>query len=103
MATPEQLFLQFSAISDVGRTRKNNQDSGYAGPWLLTVCDGRIVYSAGEFASLAPPLPAVSPDWAPTARYGGYANEAPAATAHDHAPVFGADGRLWEMGCGCAV
>ncbi len=70
---------------------------------LLTTCDGRIVYAAGEFASLAPPLPAVSPDWAPTAHYGGYANEGPAAQLHDHAPVFGADGRLWEMGCGCAV
>lgn len=22
---------------------------------------------------------------------------------HSHTPVFGADGRLWEMGCGCAV
>ena len=32
--------LQYAAISDVGRVRKDNQDSGYAGPWLLTVCDG---------------------------------------------------------------
>jgi predicted amidohydrolase YtcJ len=71
---------------------------------VLTICDGKIVHGAGDFAALAPPLPAVSPDWAPTARYGGYANEAAAAAhPHGHAPVFGADGRLWEMGCGCAV
>jgi len=68
---------------------------------LLTVCDGRIVHAAGPFAALAPPLPPASPDWTPTARYGGYANEPPAR--HDHAAVFGADGRLWETGCGCAV
>lgn len=68
---------------------------------VLTVCDGRIVHAAADFAALAPPLPPVSPSWAPTGRYGGYANEAPAP--HDHPAVFGADGRLWSMGCGCAV
>jgi hypothetical protein len=68
---------------------------------VLTVCDGKIVHAAVEFAKLSPPLPAISPSWAPTAHYGGFANEAPAK--HDHAAVFGADGRLWEMGCGCAV
>jgi hypothetical protein len=68
---------------------------------VLTVCDGKVVHAAGEFASLAPQLPSVSPDWSPVAQYGGYANEPPAA--HTHTPVFGADGRLWEMGCGCAV
>ena len=51
MATPEQLFLQFSAISDVGRIRKDNQDSGYAGPWLLTVCDGVGGAARGDLAS----------------------------------------------------
>ncbi len=68
---------------------------------LLTVCDGRIVHAAGDFAKLAPPLPPVSPSWAPTARYGSYANE-PAAP-HDHPAVFGADGRLWGERCDCAV
>ncbi|PUA81146.1 PP2C family protein-serine/threonine phosphatase [Nocardioides currus] len=47
----EQLFLQFSAISDVGRIRKDNQDSGYAGPWLLTVCDGVGGAARGDLAS----------------------------------------------------
>lgn len=51
MTAPEQLFLQFSAISDVGRIRKDNQDSGYAGPWLLTVCDGVGGAARGDLAS----------------------------------------------------
>ena len=68
---------------------------------VLTVCDGKIVHGAGEFASHNPPLPPVSPDWSPVGKYGGYANQ-PAAP-HSHTPVFGADGRLWELGCGCAV
>ena len=68
---------------------------------VLTICDGKIAHAAGEFAAHNPPLPPVSPDWSPVGKYGGYANEAPAM--HTHAPVFGADGRLWEMGCGCAV
>jgi predicted amidohydrolase YtcJ len=67
---------------------------------LLTVCDGRIVYASGEFAALSPPLPPVSPDWAPTATFGGYANEE--AAAHDHPAIFGADGRLWGERCDCA-
>jgi len=65
------LRLLYSAISDVGRVRKDNQDSGYAGPWLLTVCDGVGGAARGDIASstavselrsldLAPP-PADSP------------------------------------------
>ena len=68
---------------------------------VLTICDGKIVHAADEFAAHNPPLPPVSPDWSPVEKYGGYTNAAPAA--HTHTPVFGADGRLWEMGCGCAV
>jgi predicted amidohydrolase YtcJ len=68
---------------------------------LLTVCDGKVVYAAGKYAALDPPLPPVSPDWSPVANYGGYTNEAPLAPSHQ--PIFGADGRLWEMGCGCLV
>lgn len=45
------LRLQWSAISDVGRVRKDNQDSGYAGPWLLTVCDGVGGAMRGDIAS----------------------------------------------------
>ncbi len=49
-ATPE-LRLHFSALSDVGRVRKDNQDSGYAGPWLLAVCDGVGGAARGDIAS----------------------------------------------------
>jgi protein phosphatase len=45
------LRLQYAAISDVGRVRKDNQDSGYAGPWLLTVCDGVGGAARGDLAS----------------------------------------------------
>ncbi len=46
-----QLKLLYSAISDVGRVRKDNQDSGYAGPWLLSVCDGVGGAARGDIAS----------------------------------------------------
>nr|WP_179519309.1 protein phosphatase 2C domain-containing protein [Nocardioides perillae] len=45
------MLLDWSALSDVGRVRKDNQDSGYAGPWLLTVCDGVGGAARGDVAS----------------------------------------------------
>lgn len=39
---------------------------------VLTVVGGDVVYGAGDFASLAPPLPPVSPAWSPVINYGGY-------------------------------
>jgi hypothetical protein len=68
---------------------------------VLTVCDGKVTYAAGEFSGLNPALPPLSPDWSPVGRYVGYDNAPP--LAHSHTPVLGADGRLWELGCGCAV
>ena len=47
------LSLRYSAISDVGRVRKNNQDSGYAGKHLLVVADGMGGAPAGDVASAA--------------------------------------------------
>jgi protein phosphatase len=52
--TPEagaNLRLRFAAVSDVGRVRKDNQDSGYAGPWLIAVCDGVGGAARGDIAS----------------------------------------------------
>jgi predicted amidohydrolase YtcJ len=38
----------------------------------LTVLGGRVVHGAGPFADLAPPLPAIAPDWSPVKHHGGY-------------------------------
>ena len=54
---------------------------------VLTIVGGKPVYSAGEFAELAPPLPPVLPEWSPVAAYGGYYKPVTApAVAHslDH-------------------
>jgi serine/threonine protein phosphatase PrpC len=49
--SPQALRLHYAATSDVGRVRKDNQDSGYAGPWLLAVCDGVGGAARGDIAS----------------------------------------------------
>jgi hypothetical protein len=82
---------------------------------VLTLVNGKVVYGSEEFASLAPPMPPVSPDWSPVKRYGGYYNshlskedKDSAREGHGHLPghghpVMGADGRAWQTGCGCGV
>lgn len=47
------LQLSFAALSDVGRVRRDNQDSGYAGPHLLVVADGVGGAARGDIASSA--------------------------------------------------
>lgn len=47
----DELRLSYYAVSDVGRVRKDNQDSGYAGRWLLAVCDGVGGAARGDIAS----------------------------------------------------
>lgn len=43
--------FDFAARSDIGLLRKNNQDSGYAGPALLVVADGMGGAAGGDIAS----------------------------------------------------
>lgn len=82
---------------------------------LLTIMGGRIVHGAGEFGSLAPPLPPVSPDWSPAGVYGGAFRNAHSVQGgaipvsavscknplHQHTHrVFGENGD-WGIGCSC--
>ena len=57
---------------------------------VLTLVGGEVVHADGDFASLAPPLPPASPDWAPVRVYGGYHQ----AAAH---------GRATQTAHACAV
>ncbi len=43
--------LRYTALTDVGPNRKNNQDSGYASPRLLVLADGMGGQAAGDLAS----------------------------------------------------
>jgi serine/threonine protein phosphatase PrpC len=45
--------LRYAALSDVGRVRRDNQDSGYAGPNLLVIADGVGGSARGDIASAA--------------------------------------------------
>lgn len=39
---------------------------------VLTITGGQIMHGAGEYAPMAPVLPAVEPAWSPVAHYGGW-------------------------------
>jgi protein phosphatase len=43
--------LRYAALSDVGRVRKNNEDSGYASARIIVLADGMGGMAAGELAS----------------------------------------------------
>ncbi|WP_291298596.1 amidohydrolase [Elioraea sp.] len=47
----------------------------------LTVLGGQVVHGAGPFADLAPPLPAIAPDWSPVKHHGGYQGRMTATAA----------------------
>ncbi|MDZ4656064.1 MAG: hypothetical protein SH868_00655 [Bythopirellula sp.] len=70
---------------------------------VLTIVGGKVVHGSEEFVKLAPDLPAVSPDWSPVARFGGYDNSQPTPPVFAHTPIMSPDGRVWETGCGCGI
>lgn len=81
---------------------------------VLTIMDGKVVHGSDDFASLAPPLPPVSPDWAPTGVYGGAYQHAHAVTGesashasscsnplHQHTHTVVGEKGNWGIGCTC--
>lgn len=85
---------------------------------VLTVVDGKVVYGADEYATLAPALPPASPDWSPVRADAGYAvpscagvGSGPVQRCIDHvhatrrAPMKPARAALESLsgplGCGC--
>jgi predicted amidohydrolase YtcJ len=81
---------------------------------LLTIMDGKIVHGSGDFANLAPPLPPVSPDWAPTGVYGGAYRHTHATASvmashssscgnplHQHTHTVVGEHGNWGIGCTC--
>jgi len=71
---------------------------------LLTVVDGRIVYSAGEYEDTAPPLPPIPFSWSPIAHYGAYQQSPPRgvrqAQALTDAVAESTEHRIWREGRG---
>ncbi len=70
---------------------------------VLTMVGGKVVYGNERYATLAPALPPVSPDWSPVAHCGGYNNSQPTPPFHEHTPIMAADGRVWTSSCGCGI
>jgi predicted amidohydrolase YtcJ len=90
---------------------------------VLTLLGGRVVHGDGDYADLAPRLPAPMPDWSPVATFGGYHKTADARAklasacgcasgcavhGHDHAAALGSTvpardvQSFWGgLGCGC--
>ena len=90
---------------------------------VLTVLGGKVVHGDGDYAPLAPELPAPLPDWSPVATFGGYhqspeakqklalacgCTSACAVHGHDHAAALAADvptsdaRSFWgAFGCAC--
>jgi len=73
---------------------------------VMTVVGGKVVYGAGPFSHLSPPLPPVKEDWLPVRQYGEYykraALEANTLARALSQPGLIADGGAWQA-CGCGV
>jgi len=82
---------------------------------VLTIMGGKVVHGTEEYGNLAPPLPPVSPDWAPTGVYGGtYRHEhhehlisahalscACSNPLHQHTHTVSSENGNWGIGCTC--
>jgi hypothetical protein len=82
---------------------------------VLTIMGGKVVHGTEEYGNLAPPLPPVSPDWAPTGVYGGaYSHEhhehlisahssscACSNPLHQHTHTVSSENGNWGIGCTC--
>ena len=73
---------------------------------LLTMVGGKIVYGAGPYSRLSPPLPPVAQDWLPVREYGEYyrrglqdAQNLARAFARPQLIAYGG----WGEACGCGV
>lgn len=67
---------------------------------VLTVVAGKVVHGDGEYAGLAPHLPAPMPDWSPVRHFGGYQG---ATLAQASATFAAAHARAHPHGSGCNV
>ncbi len=73
---------------------------------LLTMVGGKVVYGAGSYSRLSPPLPPVSQDWLPVREYGEYYKRAledaqNLARAFSRPQLIGDGG--WGEACGCGA
>ncbi|MFD7915834.1 amidohydrolase [Streptomyces sp. NPDC059752] len=71
---------------------------------VCTVVGGRIVYATAEYEGLDEPLPPVSPQWAPVARFGGYQGGGGVRQAEQMAEAVAESERhrLWRQARGSA-
>src|SRR5690606_2257285 len=67
---------------------------------VLTVVAGKVVHGDGEYAGLAPHLPAPMPDWPPVRHFGGYQGTTLAPASGTCATVRA---RAPPQGSGCTV
>jgi predicted amidohydrolase YtcJ len=73
---------------------------------LLTVVGGKVVYGAGPYSRLSPPLPPVSQEWLPVREYGEYykrgREDAQNLARSFSRPQLIGDGG-WGEACGCGA
>jgi predicted amidohydrolase YtcJ len=73
---------------------------------VMTMVGGKVVYGAGPYSKLSPPLPAVSQDWLPVHQYGEYykqaAVQAKAMAREFSQPQVIGDAGVWGA-CACGV